>query len=329
MAFFTVQRNGFITVAEMMRKVIEDMSDNGFSVVFPVGYDPATPPTVPFRVVMAPNASVDPLFASQPWRVAFDITHEQVVAAYVATPLQILDDGTILPVVGGTGGTLYYAGHTGQAHPSLFPPTAIGSPVGLVNRAGRIPNVINGGSFPLNYRLTITDRGFFFGSFEGNWASSGGGAFAESNFNWMLVQRPVNKTTGEILTTGKAPVFCVNCVAGNYWRFVVRESDVSHPSTAVDAAAHTEDNFRLINKQNQVSITEEKTYLVSFMNNLNTPRFRYTEELDLLGIISADVIMEGIPVSMSVYGGTRTYTAMPGSESFNTGVRVMALTTEP
>lgn len=324
MAFFTIQRNGFTTVSQLIHTAIQDMTDHGFSVVFPVGYNPATPLPAPFKVILAAGPDVDPLSTTQGWRVCFQVTADQTCAAFVGTSFQIQDDGTLSTLSGSGGATLGWAGQVGKLSSSI----SSDPEVGFINRATRVSSNSNG-TFPMSSRLSISSRGFFLGAFEGSWAN---GIFdpnaGASYFNWLLVQRPVDKSTGAILTTGKAPLFCVNKVDNLYWRFVVRESDVPHPTPAVNAAAHTPDNFRLINIENQVSVAEEKTYLISFMNSLNTPRFRYTQELDMLGIVSADVVMEGVAVPLSVYGGSKTYTALPGSSSYNSGVRVMVITAD-
>lgn len=320
MAFFTQQRNGFTSVTSAMRSVISDMIDHGFTVKYPSSYDPAGTSST-FKVVLEASSAVDPLNSTQPWRICFDIIADEVVAAYVGTPLQIKDDGSITNVTTSSGSLAFKAGQVGRQDDTIDPqdPTT-----GFVNRAERIGTA--GASFPINYRLTVTDHGFFVGLFEGNWASMMYNTSVKTYFNWLLVQRPVNKSTGATLVTGKSPVFCVSKVENNYWRFIVRESDIPHPSNAVPANSHTADAFRIINTSNQQSITEDKKYLVSFMNNLNTPRFRYTEELDIVGIVSADVIMESVQTQMTVYGSPRVYTSMPGSDSFNTGVKLLVWT---
>lgn len=322
MAFFTIQRNGFTKVSEMMHQIVADMSDHGFEVIFPTNFNPANTLAAPFKVVLQSTVDVDPLAETQPWRVCFNVTADQTCGAYVATPLQISDTGDISAFVNSTGTTICLAGTVGMIDDAIDQNNPSS---GFINRTKRI-SAANSGNFPLNYRLTITDHGFFIGAWEGNWASVIFEQGVDSYMNWMLVQRPVDKTTGATQVTGKCPVFCVNKVNDGYWRFVVRESDIPHPTIQVAANAHTEDNFRLINTQNQVSLTEDKKYLVSFMNNLNTPRFRYTEELDIIGVMSSDVVMESIPLELTAYGTTRTYTALPGDQDFSTGVRILALT---
>jgi hypothetical protein len=279
---------------------------------------------------------------------------KQNIAVAVASPLQLNNDGKWQGIVSNTGAFATVAGAVGAPYAPTFSDQfadklmdSADVSTGFINRETRFPSwravaptpgaepVIvpgpthnNGGAFPLNYRLTVTSRGIFLGVFEGNWASVIDGSLIASDafFSWMLVQRPVNKDTGNILVTGKSPVFCINCVNKKYWKFVARESDIPHPSPPVRAELHSEDNFKLINPQNQVSLTEDKKYTVSFIHNLNTPRFRYSEELDMISIVSSDIVMESVNIPISAYGGTRIYTSLPCNQAFNTGAKVLVLT---
>jgi hypothetical protein len=83
----------------------------------------------------------------------------------------------------------------------------------------------------------------------------------------------------------------------------------------------------IFNGVEQVALTEDKTYLLSFPHNLTTPRFRYTEELDMIGCTSSDVVMAGQDIQFTTYGelGPRTYRAMPANSPLNTGFRIAAL----
>jgi hypothetical protein len=268
---------------------------------------------------------------------------------------------------------------------------------GLYNR-GNIVGA-NGASYPLTYELAISNSGFFLGIYESSWSTQiGGTAFAigspntPGRFNWMVVQRPVNRENGEILddvesATSKHPVFCVNGVAGLYYQFVVREKDIAHPTAGpedhkvityydansltlgtlvskytntnygsalgytgsaaspwddykyrVPAVLNSEDNHLLFNPQNQISLTEDKKYLVSFPHNISTPRFRYTEELDLIGLTSSDVLMAGQVITINTYGETtgtppvitaREYIALPPSGRYNTGLRICVVKKTP
>jgi hypothetical protein len=170
-------------------------------------------------------------------------------------------------------------------------------------------------------------------------------------FNWVLIQRPVDRVTGRILTTGRCPVFCVNSVGSKFWKFVVRESDILHPTVGdpdlkfykfdestkkiavgnssyrVPADQHSQDSFAILNTTNQIALTEDSKFLISFLHNLTTPRFRYSEELDMIGQTSADVCMATNDISIQAYkeSGPRTYRAMPANNEYNTGLRIAVL----
>ena len=202
----------------------------------------------------------------------------------------------------------------------------------------------------------------FFGLSEGNWsvAQKSLKNFIDQNdnwFNWFLIQRPVDRITGRVLTTGRAPVFCLNSVAYKYWKFIVRESDALHPTQGdpeqlseylnipsnanlqeanvrvqvtpfrVPADQHTDDSHAILNTTYQIALTEDSKYLISFLHNLTTPRFRYSEELDLLGQTSADVCMAGNDISITAYNEStaRTYKALPANKPYNTGMRICVL----
>lgn len=208
----------------------------------------------------------------------------------------------------------------------------------------------------MNYQLTMTNRGIFFGIWEGTWSTmqkskTRSATDKDSYFNWFLCQRPVNRYTGQTTTSGRAPVFCINSVGYKYWQFVVRESDVLHPQQGdpenyrdsintgtynitkaqtpyrVPADAHSQDAFAVLNTTNQIAITEDSKYLVSFIYNLASPRFRYSEELDMIGQTSADICMAGNQISINTYNesGSRVYHAMPANGQYNTGLRIAVL----
>lgn len=303
----------------------------------------------------------------QPWRMAFDVKENktqptagpQAVVVYAATELQLQDNGNIANIylAGTTGTTFTLTDRSGilgslptgpQASPNVTDPTQ-----GFINREARVQT--DPEAYPFNYALTMTDRGIFWGVWEGTWSTMQKtkrvGAGGDSFFNWVLIQRPANRNTGKVLTKGRAPVFCINSVGYQYWKFILREEDVLHPTTGdpqntrqtwvfsnstiisqtvphrVPADANTQDSFAILNTTNQVALTEDSKYLVSFLHNLSTPRFRYSEELDIIGQTSADVCMAGTDISIAAYNeaGARTYRALPANNPYNTGLRIAVL----
>ena len=327
MAFFSVERNGYLTVSELLSDVITDMLANGFSLKFPGTFDAAAAKTDPtYRVILEPNATVDPLAPTQAWQICFDVLSLQRAGAYVATNYQFTNDGEIKQVTNAAGTGIDTCGAIGDVVLNAVPDIDIPSQ-GFLNRQKRIGT--NASTYPMTYRLTISDRGIFLGVWEGSWSTIRAAVETNANyFNWLLVQRPVDRTSGKTLVVGRCPVFCLNQVNYKYWKFVVRESDILHPTQRVRADQNSEDSHMILNISNQVSLTEDKKYLLTFPHNLTTPRFRYTEELDMIGMTSADVVMASSEVKFRVYGEShdRTYTALPPSYSYNTGARVCVLT---
>lgn len=219
-----------------------------------------------------------------------------------------------------------------------------------------VGTLAQGRAYPMSYRLSITNRGLFIGISQSDTSSS-----ADSN-RWLLVQRSVNKDTGVTLGTtaltnkSKCPVYCINggtgivqtrvsvpngnggtittvatALTSKYYKFIVREKDILAPSKRVDITTDSEDNPSCLNPQKQVSFNEDGNYVISLFNNLTTPRFRYTDELDMVGTISADVIGEGQELDFVVYGEAqpRTYVSLNANGANNTGMRLMVLVANP
>jgi hypothetical protein len=328
MAGFVIERYGYTTAAALARAVITDMIAHGFVLKYPTG--PIDANATAFRATLEPDATVDPLTETQPWRVCFDVLDAQRLMLYVATPTQLTDDGkvatelgvdavTATDIIGSVGDAL---GSTALTAEGVYTPAADDGTKGFINRVTRVGN--KGASYPLSYRLVITPRGFWLGVWE-----EAISAESASNFNWVLVQRPVDRVTGVVLTTGKAPVFCVNAVGGKYWQFTVRESDITRPGKRRIADSNTNDSEQVINTKNQVSLSEDGKYIVTFPSRLNTSRYRYPHELDIMGVTSADVVAQYSDVPLRFYGegSDRVYTALHANGGNNVGMRVLILKT--
>lgn len=229
---------------------------------------------------------------------------------------------------------------------------------GFINRKLRVAD--HPESYPLSFMATFTTRGIFFGVWEGSWTvmqKSRSRQISERDawFNWVMCQRPVDRNTGHTRTNGQSPVFCVNSVGYKYWKFIVREKDTVHPTQGdkdtkhyvwnkqyqpnggvferytpwrVPADKHTEDSHALLNTTEQIALTEDSKYLVSFLYNLTTPRFRYSEELDMIGQTAADVAMASNNLKLTTYGEPhqRTYRSLGANLPYNMGLRIVVLT---
>jgi hypothetical protein len=202
-------------------------------------------------------------------------------------------------------------------------------------------------SQPISYQITLTDHGLFLGCWGPDPEENGKG------FSWLLAQRPVDKKTGitrginpatglpytgtetdgsgNTIPLGNRPLFCVNSVNGNFYKFVVREHDNPVPSSRKDATQNTPDSSAVINPYQQQSLTENGEYVITFLNNLNSSRFKYADELDMLGTVSSDVVGGGSQINVSVYSEEqkRGYHALWSSGSFGTKMRIMVVADIP
>lgn len=185
---------------------------------------------------------------------------------------------------------------------------------------------------PISYRLVLTDHGMFLGCWGPDPEENGSG------FSWVLVQRPVDKKKGFVghstndpaydpANPGNRPLFCVNSVNGRFWKFVVREHDTATPSSRKDATSNSSDSGQVINPYQQQSLTENGEYVITFLNNLNSSRFKYSDELDMVGTVSSDVVGGGSEIDVNVYSEEekRTYHALWSSGSYGTKMRIMVV----
>lgn len=330
---FSVERTGFIDCKLLVNQIMVDLEANGFIRKFPT----APLSTTDTLGVFEASPSVDPLAplsplvtagaTAQPWRIRLEALDESKVTIVAATPLQLPADGSLTSNDDG----FEYSGHLGvKKAVSLSPLTT----TLFINRSNLA--VDQRASSPMSYRLSIAPHGISLFVWEPGNDSLG------NNQSWFVIQRTVNNTTGVVKVTGKSPIHCLYGIkhtsigTGNTLsptvnlvnRFVVREADISRPTQSVVGSADSSDSARIININTMVSITEDNNYVISFPNGLNTQRFAYpTDELDLMGYTSSDVISQNSDVSITVYGETvpRIYKAMSSSGADNTGMRVLVL----
>lgn len=326
MASYLIEKHGFANARLLAVSLIGDMIDHGFTKVYPTGaFNPLSPPVAPFTVTLEASGTVDPLndaaiLTKQPWRIVFDIKSDELVGVYLGTPLQMPPEGTYafekntagdrIDIIGAIGAVVDDEGVLDPENPDQ----------GWINRVERVGP--DGVSYPLSYRLVISPRGVWFGSWEAATTTE-----TASYFNWVLIQRPVHRDTGAVIVDGKAPVFCINKANSKFWQFVVRENDILRPGKRRIADSNTEDSEGVLNTKNQVSLSEDGKYIVTFPSRLNTSRYRYPYELDMIATTSADVVSQFTDVPLSVYSEAqpRIYTAMQASGTANTGMRLLVL----
>ena len=304
--------------------------------------------------------------SKQPWRVAFRVSDNATLNIICGSAAALPDSGqqpyttasvaesssTITRIVGAKGvvgsdltpykvnqqaRTLYFNSA------ELFQPHWNSKDEGFINRRTKVwvgsssksssetesppvypvdPKNDVSSTYPMSYQLSITPRGFYLSIWEGSAANMDG-----TDFSWMLVQRPVQRDTGIVVTDGKAPVFCVNSVGNIINRFVVRESDVVDASKSILAAKDTKDGTAIINEKKQIGVSENNQYIVNYPSRLNTPRYAYTYELDMIGYTSATVVSPSTTVPQTLYGeeAERTYIGMHSNQPANNGMRILVL----
>jgi len=303
----------------------------------------------------------------QPWRIAFHVTDNATMGVFVGSSASLPDTGnlpfTTASVIESTSTTTRIVGAKGivgadytppkvsqQANLPYFADAAKFSPhwnnptEGFINRRAKVwvgsvtkqssaqtetppvyptdPKNDISATFPMSYYLSITPRGVLLSIWEGSAANMDGVDYA-----WVLVQRPVQRDTGLVVTDGKAPVFCVNSVGNQINRFVARESDVLDASAIILADVDTKDGTAIINSKKQIGVSENNQYIVNYPSRLNTPRYAYTYELDMIGYTSATVVSPSTEVPQRLYGeqADRTYLGMHANQPANNGMRILAL----
>lgn len=232
----------------------------------------------------------------------------------------------------------------------------------------RVTSIGAGQAYPMSYALTMNNRGIVLVVWEDNQEeipetalpAAGFGlnsnnvdlskVYGNSPVRWFAIQRAVDRETGQVrggyplrlnlpykdATTGfineksRCPVFCVfgTSTPNEYRKFTVRENDSVVPSPKRHAAVNTHDSPAIINPLQQQSVTEQGEFVVTFLNNLSTARYRYGDEMDLIGTVGAEVAGVGTNIVVRVYNDTqnRTYTAMYANQQYGNGMRIMMLT---
>lgn len=332
---YTVERQGFINFngdgsnPGLAQSLMTDLAQSGgMSLVSPASIQSDT-----LVAVFESSADMDPLHASQKWRLRIECD-EFMVKINVATELQIPADGS--PVTkeyqNRTSGNLI-----GQVTERFESSTGTGTTA----RAQDVPFLAmdyfykeaDPGSGPLSYRLSVCDHGIAFCVWKDGFDDAG------DMFAWFVVQRPVDPADGTILIDQYSPVFCVHSTGGGgpssngsinangIRKFVVREEDVLAPTQSFSAVVASEDSNPIMNPMRQVSISVDNKYMLTFPHGLNTPKRTYKHELDMLAYVSADVISQDSDVDITVFGeGTpRKYKAMNANGPYNTCMRILLL----
>lgn len=298
-----------------------DLKAAGFTQVLPSTQSAPLVTAGAAKFVMDSSATTNALHATQPFRILVDIEGATAYAGRlriaVATPMQITDAGATTSFPGPVDATgMRTIGQLGKAWNK---PT--GGAIGDCFLSRNVTNKVYDAGTVMSSILVVTPRGVFFSVWEE-------GEELTPTHSMFCVQIPVDKDTGATLVEDKSPIFCVfNCDNNGFMKYVVSEADVGRPSRPVNAEKNNTNSNAIINAAEQVSIARGNKYLITLPNRLNTERFAYSQELDMFGYVSSDVIGEGSEVSVTLYGEDvpRVYRALKATGPNNTLVRLMCL----
>lgn len=326
------------TLPELMTEVLDHLQEAGFTRIFPAE-GPLTFTEGAGTFVVESTATVNPRNEEQPYRIMFrTFTSENGLSlkAAVATPDQISNTGgvqsypyatqmsgtTTLPYDGsftiGQLGKKFNPRPYVQSGQSASPGVELGDV--FITRDGRKDYNMSPGN-TMSYYLVATDRGVLFYV----WNESSDPAPLYSFFS---IQYAVNKDTGETLLDMNSPIFVVyECDRSGLYKFVLNEADTTVPTRSVVADEDTNNSNGIINSAEQVAVKRGNKYLLTFPNRLNTDRYAYSEELDMIAYTSADVIGEDTLVPVRIYGEAtdRLYRAMKANMPNNRGMRLCIL----
>lgn len=363
MAVYSVTKHGYLSIQSLMTDIHAELTNAHSGKTYFVKKF-GTPGS---GIVIYESATdIDPLANYTPanntincaWRLVFNHVDSNRLAVHAGTVLQFPDSGTISFLNSRSitsPQNVEPPGNLSKIWSTSGTPAATSTTEVWLNRQ---MDVGNEGSYPMSYTLTLTNRGIFLSVWEDSQeevptqidAASGHG---NSPFRWFLIQRSVDRLTGHVrgggamrgsndptTETSRCPVFAVGGTSiptsiatgvllyDQFYKFIVRENDVLSPSRKKPAVVDSTDSGALMNPFQQQSLTETGEFVITFFNNLSTPRYRYGDELDMVGTVSAEVIGPGTSIDVTVYNEpqTRRYTALYATEAYGVGVRLMVLT---
>lgn len=366
MSGFRIEKGGFTKISALISSIVDDMLANGFTKVWPAQYTPGTSKDIILKAGpnVDPLSETQPWCVKFLWskdaadKANVETTNGGKLDVIFGAPNMFTSEGqhaNYFRMAAGASDNKDVVGLVGTAV-NRDANTDIGSPDRTFIDRTRL-KVTSGASgrddtlaYPMSYQLTITPRGFALVVWEQGQERDG------NRYSFVIAQRPVDNVTGAVVVTGKCPVHCVYGLMKssvnqpwtdvsnfNFRRFTIREADVlvpapmatfgtindsaANPMMGVDATKHSQDYNAIINGSQQVSISEDNKYVVSFPTGLNTARYAYKHELDMMAYCSADVVSQGTEIPLQVYGESapRKYLAMNANGGNNSGMRLLLL----
>lgn len=212
-----------------------------------------------------------------------------------------------------------------------------------VNNQTGLPRTDEASKFPLHCMYSCsreavysTDSGVYFSQSAANLQTvenTISTVFDESGTQYDISNLDNSKTFYILSPYDREDYLASDYQAKNIWRFVAREFDILKPSDAhFYATRHQVDSNAVINPLEQLAITDENRFVITFPTGLTTQRFMYPkEEVDLICFSSAEVVAESsnVPMTTYFYDGTnadnRRYQGMRSTAAFGNGMRILLL----
>lgn len=280
MAIVIHRQNGYATSAELATQLINDLKDNGFSVKYVNSGLITDDPVTATVATLEAGTDVDPLAATQPWRIQVDGATASTVTLYFGTANQLPD---------------------GAAR--------TGSPASVVVAASAILS----DSLLCNYNLVITPRGIFIRVYT---QGKGYGHYGLACVQ-RLVDRKSGAvlTTGYAPVFALTIAAAANPVT--FYRHVIRESDTLTPSanySMVNIGVGCINTYNL-NGSQPPSLDTAGNYVITQFTGLATSRLVYLYDMDLMLMAPSVGFTDGGSVTLSMYDSDRTYTSIRGAGS--------------
>lgn len=177
---------------------------------------------------------------------------------------------------------------------------------------------------PYSYRHTIVERGFALVLYQ-NIAVNGRNRIntLEAGNTMLVIQRPVDPTTGLVKTTGKLPIFSLDIapnrpVGEEIHAGVVREVDVNAASPTRPIGMQRYHNLYGFSMMwNHPNILSNLTHVIKVPFGLATDRHLYMQEMDLISFTQASSFISNQEADISMYEDERIYTGTFGPVDYN------------
>lgn len=293
----------------------------------------STNPTLQSLVyVLKPDASIDLKESSQPWRLVISLD-ETSYSIWAVTPTQIIKTSDAFSIAK-TGDDP--DSESGRFSVDNKSDSTLDSHIKNFfsrNKDESSWSCFSGNddaaTVPLAYHLSVSDVGIVFASWAEGYDKDG------DCFNWFVIQRSVDSNGAALPNSSRDPLFClfsqngggsndINVVNPNgILRFIVRESDVNAPTVPKSAVVATADSEAWMNPIQQVSTSENGKFIISLPKGLNTQRYKYDSELDMIAYVSADVLATDTQVPATIFGSLRKFRAINANHLNNKGMRLL------